>query len=39
MVWLPVFGVFNMYMDVDAVCDCILGLYKHQESTLEVDCG
>ena len=28
MVWLPVFGIVNMCMDVDA-CTCTLGLYGH----------
>ena len=29
MVWLPVFGIFNVRADVDA-CDCTWGLYRHQ---------
>ena len=28
MVWLPVFGIFNVRSDVDAY-DCICGLYRH----------
>ena len=30
MVWLPVFGIFNVRTDVDA-CDCIRGLYGHRK--------
>ena len=28
VVWLPVFGGYNMHTDVDA-CDCTQGLYRH----------
>ena len=39
MVWLPVFGIFNMLTDVDA-CDCTRGCTDTlRESTLEVDSG
>ena len=39
MVWLPVFGIFDMHTDVD-VCNCTQGLYgHHSESALEVDSG
>ena len=31
MVWLPVFGIFNMCIDVDA-CDYTWGLYRHCET-------
>ena len=30
VVWLPVFGIFNVHTDVDA-CDCTRGLYGHRE--------
>ena len=30
LVWLPVFGIFNMHTDVDA-CDCTRGLYGHRK--------
>ena len=30
MVWLPVFGNFNMHSGVDA-CNCTLGLYGHRK--------
>ena len=30
MVWLPVFGIFNVHTDVDA-CDCTPGLYGHRK--------
>ena len=30
MVWLPVFGVFNVPADVDA-CDCTQRLYGHRK--------
>ena len=30
MVWLPVFGIFNVHADVDA-CDCTQGLYGHRK--------
>ena len=30
MVWLPVFGIFNMHTDVDA-CDCSPGMYGHRK--------
>ena len=32
MVWLPVFGIFNVHTDVDA-CDCAQELYKHQRES------
>ena len=36
---LPVFGIFNMHMDVHA-CDCTEGLANTvRESALKVDCG
>ena len=28
VVWLPVFGIFNVHTDADA-CDCTQGLYRH----------
>ena len=31
MVWLSVFGIFNMHTDADA-CDCTRGLYRHCKS-------
>ena len=31
MLWLPVFGIFNVLTDVDA-CDCTRGLYRHCKS-------
>ena len=31
MVWLPVFGIFNVHTDVD-VCDCTRALYGHRKS-------
>ena len=31
MVWLPVFGIFNMHADVDA-CNCTRGLYGHRKT-------
>ena len=31
MVWLPVFGIFNVCTDADA-CDCTRGLYGHRNS-------
>ena len=30
MVWLPVFGIFNVHTDVDA-CDCTRELYGHRK--------
>ena len=30
MVWLPMFGIFNVRTDADA-CDCTRGLYGHRE--------
>ena len=30
MVWLPMFGIFNVRADADA-CDCTRGLYGHRE--------
>ena len=30
MVWLPVFGIFNMRTAIDA-CDCKRGLYGHRK--------
>jgi len=30
VVWLPVFGIFNVRSDVDA-CDCTRGLYGHRK--------
>ena len=39
MVWLPIFGIFNVCSDVDA-CDCTRGLYGHLSvDSLEVDSG
>ena len=31
MVWLPVFGIFNVRTNVYA-CDCKRGLYEHHKS-------
>ena len=31
VVWLPVFGIFNVHTDVD-VCDCTQALYGHRKS-------
>ena len=31
MVWLPVFGIFNVRADVDA-CDCTRGLCGHRQT-------
>ena len=33
MVWLPLFGIFNVRTDVEA-CDCTRGLYGHREESL-----
>ena len=41
MVWLPLFGIFNVRTDV-GVCNCTQGLYrrcKTRESALKVDSG
>ena len=38
MVWLSVFGIFNVRTDVDAY-DGTLGLYEHGESAQDVEYG